>query len=222
MKLNNHGFTLIELIIAISLVVVVALMFANNMEGINRSTSETSFIRTVNKIKVAATALVSGNQIIEDDIKFGKGYFSVTIRELIEGGLLDKNTIDPRTDAPINREELVNVYYDCQGKYAVTFPVVSTNPIEFMESTPLIVNTFPGGNLSYYDFLNMNSAGFRLITVDGLVKNLTSVASPSTPYQIKVASRTYSSITPGVYKIVYNYIDGIGNCRQHSREITIY
>lgn len=206
MKFNKQGFTLIELIIVISLLSVVVLMFANNMEGINRSTTEKSYNRMVSNIKMASEAYVAYDQKIEDEIKYGKGYYNISIKDLIENGFLDKNTRDPRTDKPIDRDELVSVFYNDQGKYSNVFPVENVDLIEYMESTPIVVNIFPLDDLSYYDFQGLNTPGLRLINGEGVVKTLTRVTTLNNPYEITVASKTFAYLDNGMNEFNSNNI----------------
>lgn len=221
-KSNNKGFTLIEIIIAVSLIAMIAIMFANNLEGINRSTTQKSYDRMLNKILVATEAYVSNNDDVENEIKFGKGIYRLTVSDLIQSGFLDKDLIDPRTDANINREEAITIKYACDGKYKITYPVLVSSSFEFIEATPLVIDKLPN-NISSADFIDLNSINFRLINQTGSVINLTSISGTLKNHQIKAVYRSFTpSTSAGVHKIIYNYLDFDNDCRQFTREVTFY
>lgn len=219
---NHNGFTLIEIIITVALIGIVVLMFTNNLEGLNRSTTQKSYDRMINKIVVATEAYVANNDNIENEIKFGKGAYTIKISDLIINGFLDKDIIDPRTDSKINREEEIIIKYDCTGKYKIIYPKQSTNLIEFIEASPLVIDNLPG-NISSVDFIDLNSINFQLQNQNGVKINLTSTTSSLSKHRIKAIYRSFTtSTTSGVYKITYNYLDSDNDCRQFTREVTFY
>ncbi len=215
---KKNGFTLIELIITIVLILVVILMFSNSMEGINVAQTSKSYERMVNKINVASSSLVSSKIDYSNELQFGRGFVKIRVGELIESGYLDKNLVDPRNDEPIDREQLALITLKCDGEMAYKFPVEETdNDTFFLETTPIITNSMPDNV-----YQNINSMGLRLISESGQTFNLTSKSKLSSPGDITVVSKTYNTYTPGVYKILYNYLDNNNICRIHYREVVMY
>lgn len=215
---SKNGFTLIELTIMIGLIVLIALMFTNNMDGIIGSQTQKSYDRFVNKIKVASEAYISAKPNYINEILYGRGYTKVSIQNLIENGFLDKNIIDPRNDTPVNRNEEALIKLTCDGKLHYVFPItVAESNVTYVESIPLIVDVAPA-NL----YQDLNTIGLRMINETGNVTSLVQKASVSVPGDINVVEVTFTNNNPGVYHIKYNYVDNIGICRPHIRQVTIY
>lgn len=218
---KKNGFTLIEIIIMVALLLVVALMFANNLEGLTGSQTNKAYDRLVNTINVASHSYVSAKSEIMNEIQHGKGFTKLTIQELIESGYLDKNLIDPRNDEPINRSEVAIIKLNCEGELDYKFPVSAIeNNVAFIESTPLVVDVMPTSN-----FTNLNTIGLRMTTESGTFINLNQVASKNqltNPGDIAFISASYQDSTPGIYQILYNYMDNASVCRIHIREVVIY
>ncbi|NLA32992.1 MAG: prepilin-type N-terminal cleavage/methylation domain-containing protein [Mollicutes bacterium] len=215
---EKNGFTIIELIITIALILIVILMYVNNMEGVKRSQENVAYTRLINKINVASSSYVSSNIAYNNELRYGRGFVKLKIQELIENGYLDKDTIDPRDGNPINRNELALLTLNCSGELEHKFPLEETDDnIYFVESTPLVVNEMPDN-----PYINLNTIGLRMLSEKGNQITLKTNSNLATPGDIVVASRTYNTYAPGVYQITYNYIDNNGICRVHHREVIMY
>jgi len=215
---NRKGFTLVEVIVMIVMILVVALMFSNNMEGILGTQNDVAYERFINKINVASNSFVSSNPEYINEIQYGKGFTTVTIRMLIENGYIDKDLVDPRIDAPINRDELALIKLNCLNELNYTYPyTLAIDKITYVQSTSLVINGIPGNN-----YLNINTIGLRMIDDSGSIVNLNPTVTLTNPGDIKFISASYVDASPGTYQIVYNYLDDASICRIHIREVIIY
>ncbi len=215
---NNKGFTLIELILIVSVLLIVVIMFSTNLEGILGNQANKAYDRFVNNIKVATSAYISTNVELDNDVKYGRGFAKVSIYDLIENGFLDKKIIDPRTDNPINRNEIALIRLNCNGEMEYTFPITDEEAnMYYIESTPLVVNSVPTNN-----YLEINTIGLRMMDETGKKINLNIATTLTNVGDIKFIRANYNGTNPGTYKITYNYLDNTLMCRQHIRDVVIY
>lgn len=215
---NNKGFTLIEIIIVVALISLTVLMFSNSFDGILSSQSSTAYERFTNNVSVAAETYLSASIEIKNEMEKGKGYVFVTIQELIENGLLDKDIVDPRTDEKVDRSETILIRLTCDGKYTYSYPVSNEliNNITHVESIPIIVDTAPTNM-----FTDLNSLGLRMYNEAGAILSMTSKTNITQPRDIKYVSTTPQVTGQGVYDILYNYLDIDGVCKTHTRKLII-
>ncbi len=215
---NNKGFTLIELILIVAMLLIVVLMFSSNFSGLEASQTRKAEERFQNNIQVAVSAYISSTPSVANEIEHGKGYSKVSIYKLIEEGFLDKKIIDPQTDEKIDRSQSALVRLNCDGEFNITFPLIGeSSNISFVESTPLVVKSIPTNN-----YQDINTIAFRMLTEQGSQITLTSSSTLTNAGQIKFISSDFSLTNPGTYKMLYNYLDNTMMCRQHVREVIIY
>ena len=104
--MNNKGFTMIELLIVISLIALMAILMAVNMTGILSEQKGMSYNTIRGQIESAACAYIDK----QENVNLRKEYkdnFSggiVILSTLIKDGLIDGEMKDPRTNKTLEEE----------------------------------------------------------------------------------------------------------------------
>lgn len=120
---NKKGFTLIELIIIISLLVVISGIFTVSLfKSINNQKDEDNK-DTVAQILSAANAYVSLNPEKVDDLFNGYGFVEITVGELRDNGLLKEDMKDAHTGIRIPDGDIVRVDLKTGDYLNFTYPV---------------------------------------------------------------------------------------------------
>lgn len=117
--MNKKGFTLIELIVVISIMVAIGLVIATNMSALFSKSEEETYINFKKKIEDAACIYIERND--KKDLKQSCRVSSCNIKtkDLIESGLLEANLKDPNTGKMVkdsNKYEVVIKWEDYEKK----------------------------------------------------------------------------------------------------------
>lgn len=117
---KQKGFTLVEMVIIIVVLVAAAGLFAVNSTGIlNRNRkSEKNNIETI--ITSAANAYVTSNPESVQDLYNGIGWVDIKLSELKEQGYISDDLKDPETGEPISNDRFVRIEFN-NGIMAYSF-----------------------------------------------------------------------------------------------------
>jgi prepilin-type N-terminal cleavage/methylation domain-containing protein len=101
--MNNKGYTLIELITTITLLVIVGLVISNNIIGLFSNQDEKELEELTNKIQDAACMYVETNwdSTKRVNCKYNNNC-SITIDDLVSAGYLEEKLTNPETDEVIS------------------------------------------------------------------------------------------------------------------------
>src|SRR5574344_1974069 len=94
---NRKGFTMVEIIVSITLFAFIGLSVGISLTNINKKREYNSETEVVNKIKSAADVYLSTNKVEMNKLYTTKAYLTINISELQTAGLLSTNIIDPTT-----------------------------------------------------------------------------------------------------------------------------
>lgn len=120
-KNNKKGFTLVEIIIVVSILVVVATIFSVNMISTLNKNKEKEEENVITVVKTAAETYIAVNPEKFEDLYEGYGYVDVTIDELIDNGLLNDDIRNQLT------EDVVRVTLATGDFLDVTYPIAETD-----------------------------------------------------------------------------------------------
>ena len=113
-NMKNKGFTLIELIITITLVAVISLSIGVSVSGMLSRQKEKQAEELKKTIEEAACVYSE----VEDT-----SATSVTLKTLIEAGLLDKDLTNPITKIPLEENDKVEInWYNNEKTCTYIFP----------------------------------------------------------------------------------------------------
>lgn len=131
--MNNKGFTLTELLVTLTLIVILALIVSNNVISVTKK-QETDRIRSFNNSIEKAACLYADLTDISDTCIYGNCV--VTINDLISEGLLDANLKNPDGEK-VSTQGLETVFikhgvdgekeciYNADNDYDLNGPVIS-------------------------------------------------------------------------------------------------
>lgn len=106
--MNNKGFTLIELISVISLLVVLALIVVPSVMTFINKNKENSYIEMLNSIESAADVYMTENRYNESVITKALDN-GITLQDLIDNGNLKNSLNNPITGEDISKDGIVEV-----------------------------------------------------------------------------------------------------------------
>ena len=115
MKKNKSGFTLIELVIAIGLLSIFAITIGISLNRTFKSQKLKEQQEFVEKIKSSANLYATNNSNIVNNLSKDKGFVTITIEDLINGGYLSENTIDPGANEKVDKSKKIKISYDANG-----------------------------------------------------------------------------------------------------------
>ena len=120
---DKKGFTLVEIIIVIAILIVIAGIFSVNLINSLNKNREEENVNIVAQIKSAADAYVSTNPEEVDKLYNGYGYVDIPIGDLRNAGLLDEDLSDAETGVKISDEEIVRVKLEKGSLVNFIYPV---------------------------------------------------------------------------------------------------
>lgn len=149
---REKGFTLVEIVIVIAILVVIAGIFSVNMvRTLNKNKIEENK-NVVSQIKSAADTYISANPLKIENLYTGYGYVDIPISELRDDGLLSEDLKDAETGIRIPDETIVRIVLDKSGNVEVKYPV-DKNELN-IKSWSLVAEDL---NVSYNANTNSNS-----------------------------------------------------------------
>ena len=119
---GKKGFTLVELLIAIGLLSLFAITIGVSLNRTFKKQKEQDYNNFIKKVVSASNLYVSNEGTIINKLSSNKGYLNITINDLIKKGLLSENTINPKTNDKINKNDNVKISYDSNGTIKVEYP----------------------------------------------------------------------------------------------------
>ncbi len=122
-KTNDKGFTLVEVIVVVALLVVIAGLFAVNMINTLNKNKDEGNKGVISEITSAADAYVAANPEEVEKLYNGFGYVDIEIGELRDAGFLSEKIKDAETGKVIPDEEIVRVKLDLGDYLDFTYPV---------------------------------------------------------------------------------------------------
>ena len=120
--MKNNGFTLVELIITITLIAIISVSIGVSINGMLSRQEEDQAEQYAKDIADAACVYAEVNDITTNS--------TVTIHELISAGLLSKDLINPISDRPItdyNDNEVTITWSNNEKTCSYTVPELSGN-----------------------------------------------------------------------------------------------
>lgn len=221
----KKGFTLVELLISISLLCLISLIIIFNIKGANNSKLENEYRVYCNTVKSAANAYTEINYELINDLYERKTFIYLKVRELIEDGLISENLINPYTGERIDPEDLVQVYIDNEtGMLAFEYPITELSNDIYLKAVTVTMTTEDS-------FSCMQGAGTYALVLydqDGNWINLTpenitryDVSCTVDSNMINNQDGTYSAPEIGTYYAEYSYKNDLGQYKTTLRNIFV-
>jgi prepilin-type N-terminal cleavage/methylation domain-containing protein len=122
MKNKKKGFTLVELIISITLLALIGLSIGISLTKVSKSREKDSEDVVINKVKSAADVYLSTNTEEMNKLYTSNSYLIIKVSELKSAGLLDENLTDPTTGDTLSDDAEVLASLDETGAIVYTYP----------------------------------------------------------------------------------------------------
>ncbi len=108
---NNKGFTLIELIVTIGIMILIGLVIVNNMTGLFSNQEDKNYEEFVSQLQEAACLYVETSEFKNDRAACKANGCNIKIQNLIEKGYIKDTLENPKTGEIVNGNQTVHVYW---------------------------------------------------------------------------------------------------------------
>ena len=218
MNMKKNGFTLVELIMSLAILVSISLVMGIALNKVFKKNEDTEYNSMVSRITSAADIYLSNNSSLVNELYTNKGYILIKIGAIKKEGLLDADLTNPKTGEKVKDSEYVVVTLDAEGSFKFTYQdeeeVTGQSYLEVQTKLLDFNQGFSCMSLETYR-AEWGSAALRLIEADG------SVSSSSIDSVIQNVSCTVNTSIPGTYQITYQYL-GAGNIKKTAtRAVTV-
>lgn len=107
--MKKNGFTLIELVITVLLIVLVGMLAVPRIRTLISNSKQSGYETIVDTIEDAAQSYTYLNSSTIDALIDSNGYADVTLLTLQQNGLLKTDIINPLTDTEIPTSDMVRI-----------------------------------------------------------------------------------------------------------------
>ena len=119
----KNGFTLIEIIVSITIILVIGTTSVILFNNLNKSINNKQYNKIVNEIELAAEIYVLKNEVYKNDLYSKNIKFTlVGLDILMENGLLKENLLNPLTNKKIDVNTSAKVYLDKDNNIVSLYP----------------------------------------------------------------------------------------------------
>lgn len=143
-KKYKKGFTLVEIIVAVALLSILAVIIILNLSKNLKQNNDKSYNEFIDKVKSATNVYIAANKDVEHYAETNEFYI-ITVEELETAGLLDlESTINPKTNKSIksldkdDEYKYVKIYKDEKTNMEnsnatlIEYPVKGTNDFHYI------------------------------------------------------------------------------------------
>ena len=211
---RKKGFTLVELIVSISLLAIIGISIGVSLNKVNKSQNNNDETLFINKIKSAADVYLSVSSSLLNSLYTDKAYVKIGVQKLVENGLIDKNLIDPNTGKKISSlTDSVLASIDETGTVIYDYPE-NVSKEDYLKT----LNVYLEINEKSDDYCSIGNGTYNLVYVknENYLMNYTSNKSN---YSCDLTSLDVKM--PGTYKIKYTYKLDNGVTKETTRKFIV-
>ena len=231
--MNNKGFTLVEVLAVVALLVVIFLLIIPSVTRVLNRSKDTVYQKQINTILSSAYDWSLKN--ISNLPQMGKKTF-VTLSELKSNGLIDANIIDPDTKEPFPDDLVISIenvgtnyknkseYAKKEGDYLYKVEIELMKKSDYIRKKPTIVleGLTANSNGDYTTTIDINSTfnsvNYTATSNDG--KDLTDKVIINIIYNDNPVEKVDTK-KAGIYYINYTVIDENGYANKIARNVII-
>lgn len=202
---NKKGFTLIELVIAIGLLSIFAITIGISLNRTLKSQKLKEQQEFVEKIKSAANLYATNNSNIVNNLSKEKGFVTITIEDLTNGGYLSENTIDSSTNEKVDKSQKIKISYDANGTIKIDYPYDKED--DYLQALDIYIN-LGDNSITDYCFHDLGTSNLSYVNSEtGSFDHdyITSKESDGNYQNINCNQGKIYTTSPGTYRIIYNY-----------------
>lgn len=146
---NKRGFTIIELVIIIGLLMVIVGIFSVNLIRTLNNQKESANNAVISQVVSAANAYVSMNPEAIERLYDSYGYVDIPVGTLRDNGYLSEDIKDAKTGEIISDDELVRVKFDILERLDYKFPVDEDKDGWSLIADPIILTANPSDSSNW-------------------------------------------------------------------------
>lgn len=197
-KMKQKGFTMIEIIISITLVALIGITIAVSLNKQKSTTDANDYTSYVNKVISAADVYLTDNKSTINELESEKGYIKVNVSEISKGGFIDSSLVNPKTGDKVEEtKDYVLVSLDEAGTLKLEYNGDASNEA-YLEARN--VNVEYKGTYNCKNLDDWGTSTLRLINADGSV-NTSPASEIITNIECSVDTNKI-----GTYTTIYTYI----------------
>lgn len=231
---NKKGFTLVEIIIVIALLITIAGMFAMNMVSTLNKNRKEENEKVTTEIISAADAYVSINPDKVAALYNGSGFVEIEVGELRDAGFLSETLKDAETGEIIPDDRIVKVRVNIEGDFYFEYPVERTEDSLQLIANDLYIPHDPNTDSNTWcnnkanTFLGLYHAGnseqgLFLEEANGTIYGYGTISyndyfNPET-IDLKVQDCNVNPKKAGTYNITYTYRDIISDIERKKNRV---
>lgn len=214
MRKKKHGFSLVELIIAITLLAAIGLLIGVNFNKIFNKEEKGNYEEFVNKIKSASDVYLTSNSSLLTELNTNRAFIEIKIKDLKEAGLISDDLKDPKTGDFLNDDEIVLISLDQTGSVKFTYPAEKKE--EHLQTLNKILNY--NSVFECIPEADLDTVNFGLINDEG---NLVSNYFKSDRNKITCKTTEIDTKKIGTYVVKYSYITPDGTTKEATRNFIV-
>ena len=212
---NREGFTLIEMLVTIGLLAVIGVSIGITLNRNSAKQKETELQNYIKIVESSANMYASNNKSILSELNSNKGFVVITLQDLIDEGLINKNQIDPTTNRKVDPTTEVKISLDAKGSIIIEYPVEEVIE-DYLLAKNIILEIGDSSIINYcYHGLNTPELGF--MKKDGTILTSYLVAGNN----IKCEEPIINSREIGTYELNYEYLTENNEWKSASRKVII-
>ncbi len=120
-KINKKGFTLIEIIITLAIVITITVVAVGSYIGVSKNKKKEEWELVKKQIETAAEQYISTNKYMYEDLNSANDISAyISVGTLVKTDYLNK-VVDPETKKELDKCALVEVKISSGGKYTATY-----------------------------------------------------------------------------------------------------
>ncbi|MDD3048373.1 MAG: DUF5011 domain-containing protein [Bacilli bacterium] len=205
--MNKKGFTLVELLAAIIILGILALLIVPTVLKTTDQFKEEAYKNMVKNIENAARLYVDNHKTDDffvPEINIPGSDIYISLQDLIDDGSIKAPITDPKTDSVISGTTLILIHVNEKNKYNIAFNYNLTDKL-----AP-IITMLGASSVSINQGDTYSDAGAT--ATDNNEGDITS--------SIGVTSNLNPNV-PGTYTVIYSVSDASGNITTKTRTVTV-
>jgi prepilin-type N-terminal cleavage/methylation domain-containing protein len=217
--MKKNGFTLVELIISIALLSLIGISIGITLNSTFKRNSDNEYKTFVNKISSSANVFASSDSTLTSQLESNKGYIIITLKDLINAGILDEKLVNPNTGEQISADEKVKIVLDDSGAIKIVYPVESEE--EYLQARAINYKydkNNPTQGIDDVCFKDLNTVNLGLIDDKGNLvanyftknDNITCTGASNIDYK-----------KMGIYELTYSYKNTEGVWKTATRKVNV-
>lgn len=200
---NKKGFTLIEIIVSISLLVLIGVAVGISLNKVFKNQEVKNYEEYVDKVKSAALLYANNRVDIINELNSNVSFKIILVKELIDNGYINKNIVNPQTKEAIGENELIRIYYNENSEMMVDYPYNKINEIYLYTMNYNVTYNSQDQNLCY---LGINTSSLQLVNGNGANSGTLYIDKNIKAYMEDGSEcKNINTNKIGTYKIRYEY-----------------